>query len=116
MPLCVVPQVDESLFEAICDVFRQIFPLMACFFVLTGANLYFVLCVPPIGYIYYLIQIEYVRTSRSVKRLDSTTRSPIFQHFAETLNGSEKAHNSPGLIRSGPLCHFQPITTVRRAF
>ena len=26
-------------------------------------------------------------TSRSVKRLDSTTRSPIFAHFAETLNG-----------------------------
>jgi ABC-type multidrug transport system fused ATPase/permease subunit len=55
--------------------------------VLTGANIYFLLCVPPITWVYWHIQILYVRTSRSVKRLDSTSRSPIFQHFAETLNG-----------------------------
>ena len=79
--------IDESLFECLCDVFRQVFPLVTCLMVLGGANWVFIFCLPPLTYIYWNIQVFFVRTSRSVKRLDSVTRSPIFAHFAETLNG-----------------------------
>ncbi|KAI9343057.1 hypothetical protein DFJ73DRAFT_842085 [Zopfochytrium polystomum] len=45
------------------------------------------LLLPPLGYIYSLIGMYYIRTSRSLKRIDSVSRSPIFSHFGETLAG-----------------------------
>ncbi|KAJ3094871.1 hypothetical protein HDU97_007515 [Phlyctochytrium planicorne] len=41
----------------------------------------------PIVFIYWSIGQYFVRTSRSLKRLDSVSRSPIFSHFSETLSG-----------------------------
>jgi len=33
------------------------------------------------------VQRYYVATAREIRRLDSVSRSPIFAHFSETLNG-----------------------------
>ncbi|ORY48132.1 P-loop containing nucleoside triphosphate hydrolase protein, partial [Rhizoclosmatium globosum] len=41
----------------------------------------------PLCYVYIRIGQYYIRTSRSLKRIDSVARSPIFSHFSETLNG-----------------------------
>ncbi|AAS51156.2 ACL072Cp [Eremothecium gossypii ATCC 10895] len=40
-----------------------------------------------IGFLYALIGYFYVTTSRELKRFESITRSPIYQHFSETLVG-----------------------------
>jgi len=37
--------------------------------------------------LYYLIGTFYVRASRDLKRLESIQRSPLYQHFGETLAG-----------------------------
>lgn len=40
-----------------------------------------------ISFLYYLVGIFYVTTSRELKRFESVTKSPIHQHFSESLTG-----------------------------
>ena len=42
----------------------------------------------PLAIVYYIFQRIYISTSRQLKRIDSTSRSPIYNHFSETVNGS----------------------------
>ncbi|OLY85367.1 Metal resistance protein YCF1 [Smittium mucronatum] len=41
----------------------------------------------PISFFYLRLQYIYLRVSRDLKRLDSVSKSPIYQHFQETLGG-----------------------------
>ncbi|KAJ3412595.1 hypothetical protein HDV05_000463 [Chytridiales sp. JEL 0842] len=41
----------------------------------------------PIAIVYIRIGHYFIRTARSLKRLDSVLRSPVFSHFGETLSG-----------------------------
>ncbi|KAH7052509.1 multi drug resistance-associated protein MRP [Linnemannia elongata] len=47
----------------------------------------FLAIVPPLAAGFVLVQMYYIRPSRSLKRIDSTSRSPVYQHFTETLVG-----------------------------
>ncbi|KAF9971485.1 hypothetical protein BGZ73_005585 [Actinomortierella ambigua] len=47
----------------------------------------FLAIIPPIGACYILIQRYYVACSRAVKRIQSITKSPLYSHFGETLQG-----------------------------
>ncbi|KAG0261148.1 Multidrug resistance-associated protein 1 [Mortierella polycephala] len=47
----------------------------------------FLAVVPPLVGIYLLVQAYYIRSSRALKRIDSVSKSPIYQHFSETLAG-----------------------------
>ncbi|KAM9999108.1 hypothetical protein ACTFIZ_002667 [Dictyostelium cf. discoideum] len=41
----------------------------------------------PISIIFFFLQYFYRYTSRGLQRIEAITRSPIFNHFSETLNG-----------------------------
>ncbi|KAN0009360.1 hypothetical protein ACTFIU_006645 [Dictyostelium citrinum] len=41
----------------------------------------------PISIIFFFLQFFYRYTSRGLQRIEAITRSPIFNHFSETLNG-----------------------------
>ncbi|KAK3795775.1 hypothetical protein RRG08_031856 [Elysia crispata] len=46
----------------------------------------FILAVP-LFCAYFMVRRYYVQTSRSVKRLEGTTRSPVFSYLSATLQG-----------------------------
>jgi ATP-binding cassette subfamily C (CFTR/MRP) protein 1 len=48
---------------------------------------YFAIPLVPLLVLYYYVQLFYRFTSRELKRLDSVSRSPLYAHFAESLNG-----------------------------
>ncbi|XP_056392027.1 multidrug resistance-associated protein 1-like isoform X2 [Hyla sarda] len=41
----------------------------------------------PLGILYFFLQRFYVATSRQLKRLDAVSKSPLYTHFNETLQG-----------------------------
>ena len=48
---------------------------------------WFALAVLPVLFLCYKVQEFYRPASRDLQRLESLSRSPIFAHFSETLNG-----------------------------
>jgi hypothetical protein len=49
---------------------------------------FFGVVIVPVSIAFYFVQSVYVSTSRQLKRLESVSRSPIYSHFGETLNGT----------------------------
>jgi len=79
--------VDETLPRVSYDYFSTLFDAIGIICVVSFTTLYFLIAIIPLGALYLLIQNYYLSTSRELKRLDSVTRSPIYAHFSETLNG-----------------------------
>lgn len=51
-------------------------------------SVYSIILIIPIVLLYFLFQMFYISTSRQLKRIQSTTTSPIFSHFTETIVGT----------------------------
>lgn len=79
-------------FRMLCN---QLYNVIGTIFVICFANPIFISVVVPIALMYYFLQKFYVTTARQVKRLEAITRSPIYSHFGETINGaaSLRAYN-----------------------
>ncbi|XP_054270085.1 multidrug resistance-associated protein 1-like [Macrosteles quadrilineatus] len=57
--------------------------------VITYTTPMFILIIIPIFIINFSLQRLFVATSRQLKRLESTNRSPIYSHFGETVQGAQ---------------------------
>ncbi|XP_050728628.1 multidrug resistance-associated protein 1-like isoform X5 [Eriocheir sinensis] len=62
--------------------------VVATFVVILAATVEFAYVMVPTLIIYYFVQVLYVATSRQLKRIESVSRSPIYSHFQETLQGA----------------------------
>lgn len=80
-------RVDEGLprqLNTLCNNTTRIVLILAI--ISSGTPLFTVLIIP-LAFAYIFLQRYYLMTKRELKRLDSTSRSPIFAHFQETLDG-----------------------------
>ena len=79
---------DMSLMMSIRMLITGIFRTVVAFTMISLETPLILVAVFPLAVIYYLVQRIYIGTSRQLKRNDSNSLSPIYNHFTETINGS----------------------------
>ena len=86
---------DNAIYSSVRGVVLYNFRMLTTFTLITIETPWFLAAVLPIIVFYFLIQTYYVATSRQLKRLESTSRSPIYSHFQETISGASsiRAYN-----------------------
>ena len=80
-------KIDEVLSRSFSMLFRNSAMSIATIAIISVSTPPFVALIIPLGFLYLYIQRYYLRTSRELKRLDSTSRSPVYAHFQESLGG-----------------------------
>jgi ATP-binding cassette, subfamily C (CFTR/MRP), member 1 len=64
--------------------FSSYFGILA---IISIATPWFLLLLPPVSLVYFLLQRYYIPAARELQRLESVTRSPIYSGFSEAVNG-----------------------------
>ena len=77
-------QLPNTMYSWLSTALACIIAISAVAFVVP----WFLAACVPMGYVYYRVMVVYVPTSRELQRLESVTRSPVFSHFGETLEGA----------------------------
>ena len=80
-------QIDEILPSVMIDVVQIFLSLFGIVIVVAIVNPLYLIPTFIIGVIFYFMRNFYLKTSRSVKRIEATTRSPIYSHLGASLNG-----------------------------
>ncbi|KAI5478725.1 putative ABC metal ion transporter [Pseudohyphozyma bogoriensis] len=79
--------IDEVLARVFGGFFRTMAGVLGMVAVITYSAPAFLIVFFPLMFVYKTVQTYYLSTSRELKRLDATTKSPIFASFQETLGG-----------------------------
>ncbi|KAF5296286.1 hypothetical protein FQR65_LT10282 [Abscondita terminalis] len=79
--------IDEFLPNTMIDTFQIFFNIIGLVFVVSAISYYFVVPTVAACGICYFLRSYYIKTGRSVKRVEAITRSPIFSHLNATLQG-----------------------------
>uniref|UniRef100_A0A182RBJ2 ABC-type glutathione-S-conjugate transporter n=1 Tax=Anopheles funestus TaxID=62324 RepID=A0A182RBJ2_ANOFN len=82
-----VDVLDNTLPQVLRSCLMMLFVVVATLVVISISTPIFAAVIVPIGILYYAVQRFYVATSRQLKRLESVSRSPIYSHFGETIQG-----------------------------
>ncbi|KAL2644293.1 hypothetical protein R1flu_011880 [Riccia fluitans] len=79
--------VDELLPYTAQGMFENLIGVLGVMVFIAIIMPWFLLCLPPFILLFIYCQQRYVAVSRELKRLDGLSRSPIYAHFAQTLQG-----------------------------
>ncbi|XP_066291270.1 multidrug resistance-associated protein 1-like isoform X6 [Branchiostoma lanceolatum] len=79
---------DTKLPEILSWMVFCFFEVLNIIIVVSIATPLFLTALVPLVVLYYFIQRFYVATSRQLKRIESISRSPIYSHFGETVQGT----------------------------
>ncbi|XP_076438353.1 ATP-binding cassette sub-family C member 3-like [Babylonia areolata] len=83
-----VDAVDGSMAKLVRMFASQVFTVLSVLVVITYGTPLFLGASLPLMLIYYLVQKFYIPCSRQLRRNESVSRSPIYSHFSETINGA----------------------------
>ena len=82
-----IDAIDNALPQTMQMMSWTVFKVSGTLILISILQPLFILPCIPILALYVYVQQYYRHTSRELKRLDSVSRSPIYAHFSETLNG-----------------------------
>lgn len=82
-----VETIDNSLPLNVRTFMITFFGALSVLVVIGYSTPLFTIVLIPMAFLYYLVQRFYIPTSRQLKRIESTTRSPIYSHFGESIQG-----------------------------
>ncbi|XP_055592513.1 multidrug resistance-associated protein 1-like isoform X3 [Uranotaenia lowii] len=118
-----VDVVDAHLPYRLSGVLYMVCEVVATLVVISISTPIFAAVILPIGILYWAVQRFYVATSRQLKRLESVSRSPIYSHFGESIQGAQtiRAYNlqerfimeSESRVDFNQVCYFPSIIANR---
>lgn len=79
--------IDEMLPFTFFDFSQCFFMVIGCLVVVGMSTPYVLLIIVPIIPLFTWVRHRFLQTSRELKRLDATTRSPVYALFSSTLSG-----------------------------
>ncbi|KAI8918715.1 P-loop containing nucleoside triphosphate hydrolase protein [Entophlyctis helioformis] len=79
--------IDSTLVMSFRMFLQSLASIISYFGLLIAATPLFIVPFLPVMGLYYIIQKVYRASSRELKRLESISRSPLYAHIGETLNG-----------------------------
>lgn len=82
-----IEAVDQELIPFAEGVFACLVTCVSTLVLISLITPGFLFLAAVIAFLYYLVGVFYVSASRELKRFESITKSPIHQHFSESLNG-----------------------------
>ncbi|KAJ3154901.1 hypothetical protein HK101_001591, partial [Irineochytrium annulatum] len=80
--------IDKDVMSSFTIFLSCVNDAFAVLVVVTLITPVFFLAILPIAAVYVAVAMRYLAVSRELKRLDSTTRSPIYSMFSESLTGA----------------------------
>ncbi|KAF9399283.1 Canalicular multispecific organic anion transporter 1, partial [Podila epigama] len=82
-----IDSIDEQLPEEFNDLFAFATIIGGALILIAYSTPAFLIMVPPLAILYFFIQDYFIKCSASLKRLYSVSKSPLYQHFSESLSG-----------------------------
>ncbi|KAJ1735865.1 hypothetical protein LPJ61_000309 [Coemansia biformis] len=79
---------DEMLPRSVSSMVSTVISVVSAVSVIAFSTPMMLAIMLPLAFVYRYLQQRYLYSSRELKRLDSTTRSPIFAHFQESIGGA----------------------------
>ena len=83
-----IDALDTSIRMTIRSFLNSLYKTIVTLIVISLQTPLFLVLAIPLSIIYYVVQRYYIASSRQLKRIEATSRSPIYTHFSETVTGS----------------------------